>query len=463
MTLTRDTDRAYDDTQLRFAQVLGELLVVYLENARLYADARRRLEETRMLLDVGRSVHASIELDQRLDTSAEVLTRLLDASTTFILLLEQDDTILHCVATSNAALRDDVRMVRIPMGAPSLAVKAVTTRRAVAVDDVRDAKEIHKELVDRLGEKALLALPLLVNDRPIGAVVIDDSRRPRRWSRAEIERAELIAQNVAIAVANARLYEEIRSRSSELERAQKELVKRERLAALGQLAATLAHEVRNPLGVLFNSIGTLTKILPPEGDASTLLTIMSEESVRLERLVRELLDFSRPLAPSLEPESLRVVIEGAVDAAARAVGEDALRVTTEVAPDLPPVRLDASMIRRAIVNVVVNAVQAAGPSGTVRVCAAMDQRGARRFARIDVCDSGPGIAPELASRVFEPFFTTKATGTGLGLAVVKSIMDSHGGEIALDSPGGAGTTVSLFVPIDPDSSEMRSSTVRVGW
>src|SRR5439155_1028030 len=93
----------------------------------------------------------------------------------------------------------------------------------------------------------------------------------------------------------------------------------------------------------------------------TLLTIMSEESVRLERLVRELLDFARPLAPSLEPESLRAVIEGAVDAASRAVGENAPRVTTEIASDLPPVRLDASMIRRAIVNLYPPPWKLAGP------------------------------------------------------------------------------------------------------
>jgi signal transduction histidine kinase len=462
MNLVRHQNRPYDEAQLRFAQVLGELLVVYLENARLYADAQRRLEETRALLDVGRRLHASIELEPRLSASVEALVRLVDASRAFLVLLEDGGTVLHGVAASDPALREDFRLVRIPMDAPSIAVRAVKTRRAVVVEDARSAEDVNRELVERYGEMSLLALPLLVQDEPIGAVVIDDGRRTRSWTRSEIERAELIAQSVAVAVANSRLYEEVLRRSSELERAQQELLQRERLAALGQLAATLAHEVRNPLGVMFNSLGTLGKMLPADGDAATLLAIMSEEAVRLERLVRELLDFARPLAPSLEPESLRTVVEGAVDAASREVGTAAAALTAEISADLPPVRLDASMIRRAIVNLVVNGVQAAGPSGRVRVCACLERRAGRRFARIDVIDSGPGISRELASRIFEPFFTTKATGTGLGLAVVKSIVDSHGGEITVDSRVGA-TTVSLFVPAEPDSTEMRAATVRAGW
>ena len=461
INLVRHGDRPYDETQLRFAQILGELLVVYLENVRLYADARRRLEETRMLLDVGRTIHASIELEPRLQMSAEVLARVLDASRAFVMLLEDDDSVLHGVATSSAELRDEFRFVQIPMDSPSIAARAVKTRRAVVVEDARASTEVNAQLVERYGQASLLALPLVVQDKAIGAVVIDDARRIRTWTRAEIERAELLAQSVAVAIANARLYEEVVRRSSELERAQQQLVNRERLAALGQLAATLAHEVRNPLGVMFNSLGTLGKMLPAEGDAATLLAIMSEEAARLERLVRELLDFARPLAPSLEPESLRGVVEGAVDAAAREVGASAA-ISTQIAGDLPLVRCDASMLRRAIVNLVVNGVQAAGPSGRVRVTASLERRGGRRYARIDVSDTGPGIPPELASRIFEPFFTTKATGTGLGLAVVKSIIDSHGGEIAVDSRAGA-TTLTLLVLADPESKEMRAATVRSGW
>jgi signal transduction histidine kinase len=464
--IARMVDTPYDARELRFAQVLGELLVVYADNARLYAEAQQRLDETRILVDVARAVSASPELEARLDASVTVLAHMLDASNAFIMLLE-DDGALHGVTASNPAYREDFRKVRILDGVPSIAFRAIITKQPVIVEDAMASSDVQSKLVSHYGEKSLVALPLLLRDEAIGAVVFDDTRRVRTWAPVEIQRAELIAQTVAVGVANARLYEEVRRRSRELERAQAELVKRERLAALGQLAAIMAHEVRNPLGVLFNSLGTLGKLIPHEGDAAQLLAIMGEESTRLERLVRELLDFAKPLAPSFETEPLEPLLLGAVDAATRQLGEAVVpRIGVVVDADVPHLALDASMMRRAVVNLVVNAVHAAGPAGRVDIRASLVLRaGARtRLVQILVADSGPGIAAEIVPRVFEPFFTTKATGTGLGLAVVKSIIESHGGEIGLESPVGSGTTMSILLPLSHENvAEEGAKSRRSAW
>ena len=451
--IARMLDSPYDARELRFAQVLGELLVVYADNARLYAEAQRRLDETRMLVEVARAVSASPELDARLDASATVLAHMLDASNAFIMLLEEEGTVLHGVTASNPAYRDEFRKVRIRCGTPSIAARAVATKQPVIVEDAMASSEVQSALVSRYGEKSLVALPLMLRDEAIGAVVFDDTRRVRSWAAAEIQRAELIAQTVAVGVANARLYDEVTKRSQELERAQAELLKRERLAALGQLAAVMAHEVRNPLAVLFNSLGTLGKLVPTGGDAAQLLAIMGEEATRLERLVRELLAFAKPLAPSFESEKLDGLLRGAVDAATRELGRELVPpIEIAVAADVPPVWLDASMMRRAIVNLVVNAVHAAGRTGRVSVRASVAVRQQRDVLEIAVGDSGPAIPEAILSRVFEPFFTTKATGTGLGLAVVKSIVESHGGEVAIASTA-SGTTVSLSVPLTLERGE----------
>src|SRR5262249_47024743 len=147
------------------------------------------------------------------------------------------------IATSNAAGREHFRGVRIPIGSVSIAAAAVRERRTIAVDDAVASKDVKRDLVDAFGEKSLLAIPLAGQERPVGVFVIDETRHPRSWSHADVERAELVAQQLAAGLANARLYEEVRRRSLELERAQQELGHRERLAALGRLAATLAHEV----------------------------------------------------------------------------------------------------------------------------------------------------------------------------------------------------------------------------
>ncbi len=436
----------YGPREVALAEMLGELLVVYLENAWHYADARRGAEEMRLLLDATRTIGASLELEARLDVSADVLARMLEATNAFIMLLGEDGTTLTGAAISNPAIRKEFRALRVPLTYVTPAGEAVKTRRAVVLDPTMPDEE-RATFGSTYSDRSMLALPLLEQGLPVGAVVIDDTRASRQWSRSEIARAELIAGSIAAGIANARLFSEVRARSVELERAQRELIKRERLAALGELAAIMAHEVRNPLAVLFNSLGSLSKLVPAEGDTAMLLSIMGEETRRLERLVRELLDFSRPRAPSFDTESVDAIIRSAALAASREIASERPGICIELAPDVPAVRVDASMIRRALVNLLVNALQATGEGGDVTVHASLVKRDGRPYVRIAVVDTGPGIPPAIAPRVFEPFFTTKATGTGLGLSVVKGIAESHGGDVELASSED-GTTVALLLPIE---------------
>ncbi len=274
----------------------------------------------------------------------------------------------------------------------------------------------------------------------------DRSRQPPISSRS-LDEALLAAPDSRRDLAS-RDGVEPRSRGpgAEVDAASREFMMRERLASLGRLAATLAHEVRNPLGVLFNSIATLSKKLPLGGDASDLLVIMGEEVRRLDRLVHELLDFARPISPLLEAESVALLVESALDALRGEFGVG-LRVSAEVSSALPLVRMDGTMMRRVLVNLVRNSLQAAGLTGSVRVRAEVDVRDGLGFARIDVVDDGPGISRGVIAHVFEPFYTTRATGTGLGLAIVKSIVDAHHGEVALVSSDVGGTIASVWLPL----------------
>ncbi len=426
-------------------------VAVAIENARLLADARRRVDDLRLLVDVGRVITGSLDLEQILEASATALRRMVDASNTFVLLLDAPVRELRGVATSNPEYREQFRTVRIHLDQPSIAARAVRARSPQIVADVSTSSDVHRRLTELYGEKSLLALPLLLRDEPIGAVVIDDVRSARDWTESEVELATLIGQQVAIAVANARLFEDLRRSYGDLARAQEELVKRERLAALGELAAVVAHEVRNPLGVIFNSIVSLRKILQPSGDAAMLLSIVGEEADRLNRIVGDLLDFARPNEPSIQQESLREVIEEAVHVARSEASNSPVEMRIELSPDLSPLGIDARLVRQALLNVVLNGVQAMPKGGTLTVRASTEKRGGRAYARVDVIDTGLGIPTEVQSRMFQPFFTTKASGTGLGLAVVKRIVDAHRGEISVESRPGSGTTFTLHLPVDESS------------
>ncbi|HZC77383.1 MAG TPA: ATP-binding protein, partial [Ktedonobacterales bacterium] len=269
------------------------------------------------------------------------------------------------------------------------------------------------------------------------------------YTQAEMDRALAVAGQLALALLSARLYEDLRGSYAELARAQKELIDRERLAALGELSASIAHEVRNPLGVIFNSVGTLRRLLKPAGDVALLLDIVGEEADRLNRMVGDLLDYSRPLQPDLLPVPLRPLLEEALAAAGKQLGPPAeqVKVHLRVATEVATVRGDARLLRQALVNLFLNSYQAMPRGGRLEVRARRAELDGRPAAEVLMNDTGPGIPAAIGPRVFLPFFTTKATGTGLGLAVVKRIVEGHGGSIELGQPP-VGAEFRLRLPLE---------------
>lgn len=232
------------------------------------------------------------------------------------------------------------------------------------------------------------------------------------------------------------------------------LIHKERLAAVGQMAAVMAHEVRNPLGTIFNAVASLRRAGhdghedKTSADLPDLLDILQEEADRLQRLVADLLDFSRPSVVEVASTDLRPVLENAVDSARLdpALGGEAKEVHLQIADSLPSVDTDARLLHRALVNLLVNALQNVAEDGEVSLRASVE----RDMLCITVHNDGATVAADLAERLFEPFFTTRATGTGLGLAVVRRVAEDLGGSVRLE-PRGEGTTFSLSLPLSPSS------------
>jgi len=221
-----------------------------------------------------------------------------------------------------------------------------------------------------------------------------------------------------------------------------------RIHVVQEMARLVAHEVRNPLGVIFNSLGSLRRILQPIGDAAMLLEIVGEEADRLNRIVGDLLDFARPVEPAVEAESLEALLEDCLERVRHDPAAREVRIVRDLPAELPAVRVDARMIRQVLLNLLLNAVQAMPTGGTLTVAARNEPLAGREAIRLDVSDTGSGIAPEFRGRIFQPFFTTKASGTGLGLAVVRRIVDAHRGEVAVETSPGRGTTFTLRLPVD---------------
>ena len=237
----------------------------------------------------------------------------------------------------------------------------------------------------------------------------------------------------------------IKQAEAELARTQEELVKTERLAALGELAAVVAHEVRNPLASIFNSLSSLRRQLTLRGDAAILFGILEEEAERLNRTVGDLLNYVRPLEPERREEDLVELARDAVRQVTSQTGRASIEAEISAKTEIAPFLGDPVLLRIALVNLVVNAVQAMPDGGRVTVELDAARVGERDAVSITVRDTGRGIPPQDLARVFEPFFTTRPSGTGLGLALVRRIVEAHDGTItaASDPPRGASFTIVL--------------------
>ncbi|ATB31056.1 ATP-binding protein [Melittangium boletus] len=455
LRVLRGPERPLGPDDLRLLGTLAELLMMLMDQHRLRVESARQLSDSRLLLDMARTTAATLEVASILDVASDFLVRLLDVSDCFIFLYDEQTNVLRG-ATASTTQRNAFRGASVSVAdSPTLAARVARERQFIVLSDVSKHEDVARsELALRFRPKSMLGLPLTSREELIGVVVVADARRQRVFPPSLLELAEATCGQIALAIANARLYESLWASYAELAAARAEMVKRERLAALGELSAIVAHEVRNPLGVIFNAVASLRRLLNPNGDAAMLLDILAEESDRLNRMVSDLLDYTRPREPIRQPEDVARLLQDSVESAWGQQGSPSQVTTTiDVAEDLPRVPLDRRLIRQALVNVLVNAIQSmSSQGGVIRVSARRESHDGRPYLRTDVVDQGCGIPNELLHRVFEPFFTTKAQGTGLGLAVVKRIIEEHHGEVFLASTLGRGTVFSIRLPLSQPTS-----------
>jgi signal transduction histidine kinase len=257
--------------------------------------------------------------------------------------------------------------------------------------------------------------------------------------------------------------EELEKTNRRLEQIQADARRSERLAALGQLSAGLAHEIRNPLGVIKGSAEMLQQKLEGSNPlASELAGYISTEVNRLSALVTRFLDFARPLHLELEPQSIVDVVERALKSVAAQWSGPAVQVERAYESGLPLVSMDEDFCERIFVNLAQNAYEAMTSGGTLRVAVRSAQHDRAAGVEIRFADTGPGVPEDLREQIFNPFVTSKKGGVGLGLAIVSKIVDEHHGILRLEPSAGSGACFSIFLPAaSPPADASPSRAVRV--
>jgi PAS domain S-box-containing protein len=221
----------------------------------------------------------------------------------------------------------------------------------------------------------------------------------------------------------------------------------ERLAAVGQLAAGIAHEINNPVGIMSSRIELMLIEAKERGLPEAVvddLRVLHRHAMRVTEIASKLLTFAREAPAERQPVDVNAVVEDALSLVDRQLGRSGIRVQSHLAPGLAPVLGQANALQQVVLNLVSNAGQALGDHGTIRVTTSEDGAG---HLIVEVADDGPGIPPDALPHVFDPFFTTKPTGTGLGLSVTYGIVRDHGGTIEVASTVGRGATFTVTLPV----------------
>jgi signal transduction histidine kinase/MFS family permease len=310
------------------------------------------------------------------------------------------------------------------------------------------------ELKDVTNKMSLLeaevSIPFISKGQLIGMINLSHKFNKDIYSHEDIELLSTLANQTAIAVENARLYEDLKRSKSYIRRA-------DRLASLGTLTAGLAHEIRNPLV----AIKTLTQLLPDRLDdeefRDQFLKIASGEVDRISSLVNELLDFARHSDPKLELEDINTVLDGMILLVSTETKKKQINILRSFASDLPLVQIDREQIKQVFLNILLNAIQATPESGKITVkTRSFTKPGGKPYVQVEFTDTGCGIPGEHLEDIFNPFFTTKTTGSGLGLSISHQIVQDHKGYIDVESQLDKGSSFFVNFQVNQDHPKRRT-------
>lgn len=226
---------------------------------------------------------------------------------------------------------------------------------------------------------------------------------------------------------------------------EKRIREAERMAYIGRITTSLSHEIRNPLSAVKLNLQILKKNVRLAGNNGRRIDISINQVIRLEKILQELLDFAKPLQMKWAFHPLGTILSSTLELLEMKFQEKNLKVSFRVEKSLPALRMDRDKLRQALINLLLNAVEASDPGGKISVMGYF-RDGRPPQAEIRICDEGPGVPEPLKSDIFKPFFTTKNKGTGLGLSMVKRIVEAHGGQVEVADRRGAGAMFKLFLP-----------------
>lgn len=482
----------FDTDALQVLREIASDAAMAIENAQLYSEARRHVveleamraqserkeQQARFLAEAGQLFTMTLDVRATMDAVVTKAAELLGDACLILERIPGEETLsvaacYEAETITSSSLRQHLTARPVRIGNGMLGRSASMGQACIAHGRPSAPGELGEEVV-ALGIRVMIAVPLWGRGRVRGVFVAAYYGEHRLPTEEDLQLAVLLADRAAMAIENADLFEEtqragvaleawghelerrVEMKTRELRDAQRGLLRAERLASIGQLAATVAHELRNPLNVIKIAHFALDQGCSPERERRHLDAIARQVAAS-SRIINGLLEFARDSPPQYSLLDLGALLNQVLTDADL---PQEIQVNTEIPASLPPLLADREQIAQVLSNIIDNAVQVMPQGGELAIRVWSEDRA----TYISVRDTGPGIPEEVRSRIFEPLFTTRTKGTGLGLAVARRIIEAHHGEItASTSPnGGATFTIMLPLPESTQSGEPASSSSSVG-
>ncbi|RMI25187.1 MAG: PAS domain S-box protein [Calditrichaeota bacterium] len=371
---------------------------------------------------------------------------------------------------TDKTVNEIVSRMEVPLEAENhLFIQALNKKRVIQVThgqlpgpglyslDIGDS-----DVFQLLNNDSFVIAPLYSRQEPLGIIIADNCINKREITTEDVEGLKLFASQASLAIENARLYQTLEQRYEDLQKAyreleenQKKLLQLERLAAIGEMSARVAHEIRNPLV----SIGGFARLIERKlSDNPTLRQyagIISEQVTHLEYILNNMLNMANPPKPEQHLVDIRQVIERALQVLNKTFEQHRIQVTSHFQDGCGPIIGDEMLLQQAFLNLLKNAVEALeSREGNREIHIEIGAQD--RHLEVRVSDNGPGMEESVLSKIFESFFTTKSRGTGLGLPIVHQVVQSHNGEIQVESAPGKGTRFYLRFPLAPEQEPLEA-------
>ena len=402
---------------------------------------------------ISMTVSSSLDLNEVLENTIDKMLEIIGPDCVRIYLLDDKREILDLAAyrgfSTGFIEKSFMRSRRVGDG---LLGKTVLTRETKVVDNFRRSENPYVDSIIEEGLQSTVYIPLVLKGESVGVMCVC-SHSEFKFSEDYVEFLTAIGNQIGMAMHNAMLYESANRAYEELKEAQEQIIRSEKLASLGKLSATIAHEINNPLAAILTYIRLMLKLMARGsftqerlGDISRYLGIMGSETARCGEIVKNLLAFSRQSEMKIETHSIEEIIDRTLTLIAHDLEMREIELVKDIEPDLPSVHCDFKQIQQVLLNLVGNASEAMTKGGFLTVQARCNKHDG--FMEIGISDTGCGIPDEDLKNAFEPFFTTKeeGKGVGLGLSVAYGIVTRHKGSIEVESELGKGSKFTFRLP-----------------